>query len=124
MGTIHCENAVFIMTSNLAADEIKERSSILRKAFDDADASGKLEEYDRILGDFGREIQPILKECFTRDELIGRINQTVFFLPFDDEQVLELVTSQLNYWKQIAYEKDCIDLSWSMDGSSRFRLIQ
>lgn len=124
MGTIHCENAVFIMTSNLAADEIKERSSILRKAFDDADASGKLEEYNRILGDFGREIQPILKESFKRDELIGRINQTVFFLTCYEFKNLLVVKWQLYYWKQIAYEKDCIDLSWSMDGSSRFRPFQ
>lgn len=117
MGTIHCEDAVFIMTSNLAADDIKDKSPILRKVFDNAEAMGRLDEYDRAIGDFSRDIYPVFKECFKRDEFIGRINKTVVFLPFDDQHIFELVNNQLKYWKRIAHEKDSIELSWSTDGS-------
>lgn len=43
-------------------------------------------------------IQPILKRHFRRDEFLGRINEIVYFLPFTDNELHQLVTRQLKYW--------------------------
>ena len=107
---------MFILTSNLGADAIRENSLLLRKAFSDADESGRLDEYHHALDDFTLEIYPTLKSCFKRDEIIGRINQTVVFLPFEEEQITELVQPQLGLWRNIAGEGHAIELTWSTDG--------
>lgn len=43
-------------------------------------------------------IQPILKRHFKRDEFLGRINEIVYFLPFNAEELNQLVTRQLHFW--------------------------
>ena len=108
---------MFILTSNLGADAVREKSLLLRKAFTDADESGRLDEYHYALDNFTLEIYPALKGCFKRDEIIGRINQTVVFLPFEEEQITELVQHQLELWRNIAMEEHSIELTWSTDGT-------
>lgn len=54
--------------------------------------------------EIGREfkdsvIHPILKKHFKRDEFLGRINEIVYFLPFTTDELHQLVTRQLEYWK-------------------------
>ena len=78
---------------------------------------GRLDEYHHALDDFTLEIYPTLKSCFKRDEIIGRINQTVVFLPFEEEQITELVQHQLELWRNIAMEEHTIELAWSTDGT-------
>ena len=81
----HCKDAIFIMTSNLGADEIKAASphlmELIRKTKD------RPEEYHRVISKFSRGLHPILKSSLKRDEFLGRINQIVIFLPLSDEEV-------------------------------------
>lgn len=85
-GTVYCKDAVFIMTSNLASDEIKEQSPFLRALV--AATERRPEEYARVIGQFNRQIHPILKQSLKRDEFLGRINQIVVFLPLDESEVI------------------------------------
>ena len=48
-------------------------------------------------------IHPILKQHFKRDEFLGRINEIVYFLPFDTQELNRLVTRQLNFWAGKVY---------------------
>ena len=84
-GVVYCKDAVFIMTSNLASEQIRERSSFLRKLV--METEDRPEEYARVIRDFSREIYPILKWHLRRDEFLGRINQIVVFLPLDEKEV-------------------------------------
>jgi ATP-dependent Clp protease ATP-binding subunit ClpB len=45
-------------------------------------------------------VQPILKRHFRRDEFLGRINEIVYFLPFSQSELLQLVTKELTFWAQ------------------------
>jgi ATP-dependent Clp protease ATP-binding subunit ClpB len=45
-------------------------------------------------------VQPILKRHFRRDEFLGRINEIVYFLPFSQAELLQLVTKELDFWAQ------------------------
>ena len=73
------------MTSNLASDEIRKASPMLRKVVDAT--QDRPEEYTRVVTQFNRTIHPILKKSLKRDEFLGRINQIVVFLPLDEEEV-------------------------------------
>ncbi len=84
-GVIYCQNAVFIMTSNLASDEIKAASPMLRKLVEQTE--DRPEEYTRVVGKFNRGIHPVLKQSLRRDEFLGRINQIVVFLPLNEDEV-------------------------------------
>ena len=56
--------------------------------------------------DFKRNIvKPILKSHFKRDEFLGRINEIVYFLPFSDTELRQLVELQLKKWQKIAAKK-------------------
>lgn len=84
-GVVYCKDAIFIMTSNLGSDEIKAASPRLRKLVDDT--KNRPEEYHRVINRFNKELHPVLKSSLKRDELLGRINQIVVFLPLDDKEV-------------------------------------
>ena len=84
-GTILCQDAVFIMTSNLASDEIRVAAPRLRQLVDST--VDRPEEYTRVVTQFNREIHPVLKARLKRDEFLGRINQIVVFLPLNEEEV-------------------------------------
>lgn len=87
LGTILCKDAVFIMTSNLASDEIQAQTPLLRALLSKSD---RHEAYMRVIGKFCRDIHPILKRSLKRDEFLGRINQMVVFLPLNKEEVCAL----------------------------------
>lgn len=82
LGTIHCEGAVFIMTSNLGSAEIRASSQMLHKLVRETK-----DRYLKGIGQFVETLYPVLKEKFKRDEFLGRINQTAVFLPFNNEEV-------------------------------------
>jgi ATP-dependent Clp protease ATP-binding subunit ClpB len=79
------------MTSNLASDEIREAAPRLRALIDAT--IDRPEEYNRVVTEYNRDIHPILKGGFKRDEFLGRINQIVVFLPLSEEEVTYLVKS-------------------------------
>lgn len=84
-GVIHCKDAIFIMTSNLASDEIKDASPELRRI---VEATENMRgAYTRAMRDFNKSIHPILKYHLVRDEFIGRINRIVVFVPMNEEEV-------------------------------------
>jgi len=60
-------------------------------------------------------VKPILKFHFKRDEFLGRINEFVYFLPFSDSELRQLVEFQLKMWKRISLEKHSIQLDWTED---------
>ncbi|XP_063685201.1 mitochondrial disaggregase-like [Bolinopsis microptera] len=92
--TILCPNALFVMTTNVGADQI-------------ANSASEIDE------DFKKYVMyPELKRAFRRNEFLGRINEIVYFLPFTSEQCLKLVERELLRIKQYA-EKQNIEVSWS-----------
>ena len=94
--TIVCPNAIFVMTTNVGADSI-------------AASGGEVDE------DFKKRIMyPQLKYAFKRNEFLGRINEIVYFLPFNEDQCTKLVEIELEKIKQYA-EKQNISLSWSRE---------
>lgn len=122
--TIECKDAIFVMTSNLASNEIaqhalqlrkeveefsKSKPSILSKAQDktlDVTISRKFKDH---------VVQPILKRHFRRDEFLGRINEIVYFLPFSKSELHTLVCRELNFWAKKALDKHNINVVWDID---------
>ncbi|XP_013186811.2 mitochondrial disaggregase isoform X2 [Amyelois transitella] len=118
---IECKNAIFVMTSNLASDEIAQHGLQLRR-----EAEARLAQRARLPGDQPETqetrvealsespnpeetlevsrhfkdnvVRPILKRHFGRDEFLGRINEIVYFLPFSRQELLTLVNMELKRW--------------------------
>ncbi|XP_023016154.1 mitochondrial disaggregase [Leptinotarsa decemlineata] len=122
--TIECKDAIFIMTSNLASDEIANHGMQLRREIEklkntrlDVDQTEGKEQHIsdniKISKKFKDEVvKPILKRHFKRDEFLGRINEIVYFLPFSRSELIRLVSRELQCWAQRAKEKHKIDIKW------------
>ncbi|XP_067307580.1 mitochondrial disaggregase-like [Pseudorasbora parva] len=119
--TIECTDAIFIMTSNVASEEIAHHALQLRQEaqeqsrrrlaenLDDVQKSEKI----TISNTFKEQmIRPILKAHFRRDEFLGRINEIVYFLPFCHSERIQLVSKELNYWAKKAKQRHNITLLW------------
>uniref|UniRef100_A0A5S6QPR6 ANK_REP_REGION domain-containing protein n=1 Tax=Trichuris muris TaxID=70415 RepID=A0A5S6QPR6_TRIMR len=121
--TIECKEAIFIMTSNLAAEEIASHALKLRKEaqkMDEQKLAGTLsneQSSDVTISKQFKEhvVLPILKKNLRRDEFIGRITEIVYFLPFTRAELLQLVSKELEFWKAKAEKKHRIELVWSQD---------
>ncbi|KAM3958148.1 mitochondrial disaggregase isoform 1-T2 [Aphomia sociella] len=138
---IECKNAIFVMTSNLAADEIAQYGLKLRreaearaaqrartqtpKAGDTLKAesqpnegslatkNGDSEESLEVSRHFkDGVVRPILKRHFGRDEFLGRINEIVYFLPFSRQELLTLVNMELQRWADKARTRHSVELHW------------
>lgn len=115
--TIECKDAIFIMTSNLASNEIaqhaldirKEVEMIKKERFENTDDVSEV-QISRKFKD--KVVKPILKKHFKRDEFLGRINEIVYFLPFSRPELYQLVDKELQIWAKRAQEKHKIDLKW------------
>ncbi|TWW77452.1 Caseinolytic peptidase B protein -like protein [Takifugu flavidus] len=126
--TIECKDAVFIMTSNVASDEIAQHALHLRQETEQVShrkLADNLEEIQKSEGiaiskQFKESvIQPILKAHFRRDEFLGRITEIVYFLPFGHSELMQLVSKELSFWAKkverrvvnqlaAAYEQDLL----------------
>lgn len=73
------------MTSNLGSEAIREAAPMLHKLV--AETEERHKQYVKGIAQFTRLLYPILKSSFKRDEFLGRINQTVVFLPFNHQEV-------------------------------------
>lgn len=120
---IECKNAIFVMTSNLAAEEIAEYGIELRKEAERVSEmkmtpfmtaedinEENLVEVSRHFKD--SVVRPILKKHFCRDEFLGRINEIVYFLPFSRQELLTLVSMELNLWAKKALSRHSVELAW------------
>ncbi|EFX86089.1 hypothetical protein DAPPUDRAFT_313073 [Daphnia pulex] len=119
--TIFCKDAIFIMTSNLANDEIADHALQLRHEAEVAakqrTKNDKEAEMPSISLCISREfcefiVRPILKRHFGRDEFLGRINEFVFFFPFSRNELHQLVKKELDFWAKKAKDRYDVDLSW------------
>ncbi|XP_074535114.1 mitochondrial disaggregase [Halichoeres trimaculatus] len=119
--TIECKDAIFIMTSNVASDEIADHALQLRQEAEQvtrrklADNLEDVQKSDDIT--ISRQfkesvIRPILKSHFRRDEFLGRINEIVYFLPFCHSELLQLVSKELSFWAKKAKQRHDITLQW------------
>ncbi|KAM9263204.1 LOW QUALITY PROTEIN: mitochondrial disaggregase [Cariama cristata] len=122
--TIDCKDAIFIMTSNVASDEIAQHALQLRQEamemskkriaenLEDVQMSDKI----TISKQFKEKvIRPILKAHFRRDEFLGRINEIVYFLPFCHSELIQLVNKELNFWAKKAKARHNITLLWDRE---------
>ncbi|XP_067889140.1 mitochondrial disaggregase [Heterodontus francisci] len=122
--TIECKDAIFIMTSNVASEEIAEHALQLRqeaqelskkrlsKNLDDVLLSEKVtisKQFKELV------IRPILKAHFRRDEFLGRINEIVYFLPFCHSELIQLVNKELIFWAKKAKQRHDITLQWDRE---------
>uniref|UniRef100_A0A667ZVH1 ClpB family mitochondrial disaggregase n=1 Tax=Myripristis murdjan TaxID=586833 RepID=A0A667ZVH1_9TELE len=119
--TIECKDAIFIMTSNVASDEIAQHALQLRQEAEElsrrklADSLNDVQKSDdiKISRQFKDSvIRPILKAHFRRDEFLGRINEIVYFLPFCHSELLQLVSKELTFWAKKAKQRHNITLQW------------
>jgi len=109
--TIECKDAIFIMTSNLASDEIAAHGVELRQ---EAARIGTADETVAVSKAFKEQaIRPILKGHFKRDEFLGRIDEMLYFLPFSPAELRQLVAIQLQRWASKAKARHDIELTWS-----------
>lgn len=119
--TIACKDALFVMTSNLASEEIAAHGLKLRR-----EAKMAVKEYQESMEDPQKHIQvsrefkeqvvePILKCHFKRDEFLGRINEMLYFLPFSRSELNLLVEKQLKLWEERAMQRHSIQLSWERE---------
>ncbi|XP_053241316.1 caseinolytic peptidase B protein homolog isoform X1 [Podarcis raffonei] len=122
--TIDCKDAIFIMTSNVASDEIAQHALQLRQEtvelsrkriaekLDDVQITDKI----TISKQFKENvIRPILKAHFRRDEFLGRINEIVYFLPFCHSELIQLVNKELSFWAKRAKARHNITLVWDRE---------
>eukprot|EP00756_Hemistasia_phaeocysticola_P021536 Hpha_TRINITY_DN15780_c1_g8::TRINITY_DN15780_c1_g8_i1::g.41751::m.41751/K03695/clpB; ATP-dependent Clp protease ATP-binding subunit ClpB len=108
---IDCRDAIFVMTSNLAQREIADEAIRARQE-ERPDAPKK--PHTKIRRKVREEIVgPILREAFGRDEFLGRINETLYFLPFTDEELDLLVEKELETWRGMASSRHGLDLRWT-----------
>ncbi|XP_026196549.1 caseinolytic peptidase B protein homolog [Anabas testudineus] len=119
--TIECKDAIFIMTSNVASDEIAQHALQLRQEAEEVSRrklADNLEDVQKshdikISRQFKESvIRPILKAHFRRDEFLGRINEIVYFLPFCHSELLQLVSKELTFWAKKAKQRHDITLQW------------
>lgn len=119
--TVDCKDAMFIMTSNLASEEIAHHAIQLRQEASKMTAMRganniedlELAEKVTISRKFKDQVvRPILKYKFRRDEFLGRINEIVYFLPFSQSELAKLVIKELEFWAQRAQTKHNIELIW------------
>uniref|UniRef100_A0AAZ3PZX5 ClpB homolog, mitochondrial AAA ATPase chaperonin n=1 Tax=Oncorhynchus tshawytscha TaxID=74940 RepID=A0AAZ3PZX5_ONCTS len=119
--TIECKDAIFIMTSNVASDDIAQHALQLRQEAQElsrrklADNLDDVQKRDDVT--ISRQfkdavIRPILKAHFRRDEFLGRINEIVYFLPFCPSELQQLVSKELNFWAKKAKQRHDITLLW------------
>lgn len=118
--TIVCKDAIFVMTSNLASEEIANHALDLRReakqAAEHREEDGEISEKITISRKFKeRVVQPILKLHFRRDEFLGRINEMVYFLPFSRSELLSLVTRELDFWSKMALSRHDIHMTWDRE---------
>eukprot|EP01083_Nonionella_stella_P028696 79057_1 len=106
--TVECKDAIFIMTSNLAQTEIGDEAEKLRKL----NKEEEVEEQSLSRHFIEETIEPILKQHFKRDEFLGRINEILYFLPFNDKELKQLTIKQLDKWNLISQDKHDIRLDW------------
>ena len=103
-----CRDAIFIMTSNLAQEIIAEQSNYLRSAHLLTDLNDSSEKGGIILSGDGEKslsrqfinehIYPILRHHFKRDEFLGRITEIMYFLPFTENELKQIVSKELSNW--------------------------
>lgn len=123
--TISCPNAVFIMTSNLVQDEIREYQedyNLRPPAHADKGQGSSVESLQtptmlRVATQTNRFLEnivhPKLKRHFKRDEFLGRINEMVVFHPFRKEDLNEIVSMELNAISERAKKKHDIICKWT-----------
>ncbi|XP_050418209.1 caseinolytic peptidase B protein homolog [Patella vulgata] len=118
--TIECKDAIFIMTSNLASEEIaqhaldlREEAKLANKQKSTGVDNSEILEMVTISRNFkDKVVRPILKRSFRRDEFLGRISEIVYFLPFSRLELSKLVTNELEFWSKRAKAKHNIELQW------------
>ncbi|OCB88624.1 hypothetical protein A7U60_g4222 [Sanghuangporus baumii] len=107
------QDDIFIMTSNIAGEEIKRAAPRLRQSVTRSEEEGRHESYVHLIQEFTRAIRPQLKQNLKRDEFIGLINQIVVFLPLNKEEIEVVVQRELAMWCKRAEEKHKIRLTWT-----------
>lgn len=123
-GVIHCKDAIFIMTSNIAGEEIKRSAPWLRQSAERSEKEGRYESYVHTMQDFTRTLRPQLKDHLKRDEFIGRINEIAVFLPLSPEEIQLVVQRELEMWCKRAQEKHKVNLTWTNEGMYRLSPAQ
>ncbi|KAM4702271.1 mitochondrial disaggregase [Discoglossus pictus] len=122
--TIECKDAIFIMTCNAGSDEIAQHALQLRQEAQEMSRKRLAENLDDIqmrekitISKQFKEnvIRPILKAHFRRDEFLGRINEIVYFLPFCQSELTQLVHKELNTWAKKAKQRHNITLLWDRE---------
>ncbi|NXY85451.1 CLPB protein, partial [Alcedo cyanopectus] len=122
--TIDCKDAIFIMTSNVASEEIAQHALQLRQEATEMSKKRIAENLEdvhmtdkiTISKQFKEKvIRPILKAHFRRDEFLGRINEIVYFLPFCHSELIQLVNKELNFWAKKAKARHSITLLWDRE---------
>lgn len=122
---VECKEAIFVMTCNLGAEEIREYVVRRRPPVNDVDIGGDdeldpddgletIEEDEIELPDqfVDEALRPILKREFRRDELLGRIDEVVWFVPLSPGVRRALVSRELQAVRSRAAQRG-VRLRWT-----------
>jgi len=92
----------------LADETVRRRAEMKQAGIIESETAKEI-----ISGDFAQKnIMPILKGHFKRDEFLGRINEILFFLPFTEEERLLLAHREVEKWKNIAMKRHNMSIEW------------
>ncbi|WP_018109701.1 ATP-dependent chaperone ClpB [Bacteroides propionicifaciens] len=82
---VNFKNTIIIMTSNMGSGFIQERMSVLNEA----------EDKQAFIEDTKKGVMDMLKKTI-RPEFLNRIDETIMFLPLNEEQIKKIVTLQIH----------------------------
>ena len=87
--TVNFKNTIIIKTSNLG-------SSLIRERFEHLNANNR----DEVIDSTRNDVMEMLKQAI-RPEFLNRIDEIIMFTPLDEEQILQIVSLQLNGVKKM-----------------------
>ena len=116
--TIHFPDAIFILTSNVATEEIiKYANSYRRSKSKKKDVPVHFSQ--KFIND---ELKPLLKQALKHDALLGRISRLICFAPFSNHVLRDLVKKVLQQWdKRLKEKKKNAQLMWTDDVLAKFQ---
>ena len=105
--TVRFPNAIFIMTSNLAAFEIEEAAPRLRSI---TDYHSLVDEMDKVIE---HDLRPEMIRRIGRPEFLARVQKFLLFLPLTKDFLVRMTEKELREKSQLLHQKYNVKLTWS-----------
>jgi ATP-dependent Clp protease ATP-binding subunit ClpB len=111
--TIHCNNAIFILTSNVGSSILEELSKL-----DHASLLRNIKPKNPMIDEFQLGITSKIEHELKSKmpiEFLGRIDEIVPFLSIEHSHIKSILLSNLDCWKKFAQENHAVELEFEKD---------